>query len=56
MDKLSNVIPIFKKGKVEDLRKHWPVNLISIPGKEMEQGILEVIKKHRDENKVNRSS
>lgn len=56
MDKLSNVIPIFKEGKAEDLRKHWPVSLTAILGKEMEQDILEVINKHRDDKKVTRSS
>jgi len=50
----ANVIPIFKKGKKEDPANYRPVSLTSIPGKVMEQLILEVIKQV-EEKKVIRS-
>jgi len=50
------VTPIFKKGKKEDPGKYRLVSLTSIPGKEMEQLILEVIIKQVEEKKVIRSS
>jgi len=52
----ANVTPIFKKGKKEDPGKYGLVSLTSIPGKMMEQLILEVIIKHVEEKKVIRSS
>jgi len=52
----ANVTPIFKKGKKEDPGNYKPVNLTSIPGKVMEQLILEVIIKQVEERKVIRSS
>jgi len=48
--------PIFKKGKKEDPGNYRPVSLTSIPGKMMEQLILEVIIKQVEEKKVTRSS
>ncbi|PKU44780.1 rna-directed dna polymerase from mobile element jockey- hypothetical protein [Limosa lapponica baueri] len=54
--KKANVIPVFKKGKKEDLRNYRPVSLTSIPGKMMEQLILGVISKHLEEKKAIRSS
>jgi len=48
--------PIFKKGKKEDPWNYRPVSLTSIPGKVMEQFILEVINKQVQEKKVIRSS
>ena len=50
------VTPVFKKGKKEDPGNYRPVNLTSIPGKVMEQLILEVINKQVEEKKVIRSS
>jgi len=52
----ANVTPIFKKSKKEDPGNYRPVSLTSIPGKMMEQLILEVIIKQVEEKKVIRSS
>jgi len=52
----ANVIPIFKKGKKEDPGNYRLVSLNSIPGKVMEQIILEIINKQMEEKKVIRSS
>jgi len=52
----ANVTPIFKKGKKEDPGNYGPGSLTSIPGKIMQQLILEVIIKQVEENKVIRSS
>jgi len=51
----ASVTPIFKKGKKEDPGNYRPVSLTSIPGKAMEQLILEGIIKQVEE-KVIRSS
>ncbi|KFR15490.1 RNA-directed DNA polymerase from mobile element jockey, partial [Opisthocomus hoazin] len=48
----ANVTPIFKKGKKEDPGNYRPVSLTSIPGKVMEQLILEAIMKQVEEKKV----
>jgi len=45
----ANVTPIFKKDKKEDPGNYRPVSLTSIPGKVMEQLILEVIIKQVEE-------
>ena len=52
----ASVNPIFKKGKKEDPGNYGPVSLTSIPGKVMEQLILEAIMKQVEEKKVIRSS
>jgi len=52
----ANVTPVFKEGKKEDPGNYKPVSLTSIPGKMMEQLILEVIIKQVEEKKVIRSS
>jgi len=52
----ASVTPIFKKGKKKDAGNYRPVSLTSIPGKVMEQLILEVIIKQVEEKKAIRSS
>ncbi|PKU31187.1 rna-directed dna polymerase from mobile element jockey-like [Limosa lapponica baueri] len=51
----ANVTPVFKKVKKENLGNYRPVSLTSIPGKVMEQLIMDVISKHVEEKKVIRS-
>ncbi|GAB0183643.1 mitochondrial enolase superfamily member 1 [Grus japonensis] len=48
----ANVTLVFKKGKKEDPGNYRPVSFTSIPGKVMEQLILDVISKHVEEKKV----
>ncbi|KFV82507.1 RNA-directed DNA polymerase from mobile element jockey, partial [Struthio camelus australis] len=50
--KKANVTPVFKKGKKEEPGNYRPVSLTSIPGKVMEQLILEVITKHLEDKKM----
>jgi len=52
----ANVTPIFKNGKKDDPGNYRPVILTSIPGKVMEQLILDVIIKQVEEKKVIRNS
>jgi len=40
------VTPILEKGKGKDTGNYRPLSLISIPGKDMEQLILETISRH----------
>jgi len=42
--RIANVIPVFKKGK-EDQVYYRPVCLTSVPGKVMEQLVLDAISK-----------
>ncbi|KGL95187.1 hypothetical protein N301_09589, partial [Charadrius vociferus] len=49
---ITNVTPVLKKGKKDDLGNYRPVSLTSVPGKMMEQLVLGVISKHLDEKKV----
>jgi len=53
--KKANVTPTFKKGKKEDQGNQRLVSLTSIPGKMMEQLIIEIIIKQVKEKKVIRS-
>ena len=48
----ANVIPVFKEGKKEDPGNCRPVSLTSIPGKVMEQLVLDAISKKLEEQKV----
>ncbi|KGL88008.1 RNA-directed DNA polymerase from mobile element jockey, partial [Charadrius vociferus] len=48
----ADITPIFKKGKKEDPGNYRLVSLTSVPGKVMEQLILDVISKHVEEQEV----
>jgi len=52
----ANVTPVFMEDKKENPGNYRPVSLTSIPGKVMEQLILEAIMKQMEEKKVIRSS
>ena len=54
--RIANVTPVFKKGKKGDPGNYRPVSLTSVPGKVLEQLVLDAISKQVEEKKVMRSS
>uniref|UniRef100_A0A669Q825 Reverse transcriptase domain-containing protein n=1 Tax=Phasianus colchicus TaxID=9054 RepID=A0A669Q825_PHACC len=54
--RIANVTLVFKKSKKEDPGNYRPVSLTSVPGKVMEQLVLDAISRQLEEKEVIRSS